>query len=189
MSRYFDFINLALVALLGGLCVTQWSHEKNYARQFADLRQIAASQADKLAVQTEALQRSGEDIDGFKREIVNLKDQADKNDDVIRQQKAQVFQLEADNGKITHQLADWKKAVDDYRQGVASRDENIKTLLAQRDQLVAANKEVAAKANQAVLAYNDLTAKYEDLVNKYNTLAARYQSEHATPSTPESSPK
>ncbi len=179
MTRYFDYLNLTLLVVLGSLCLVQWSHEKDYGRQLTELRQTATNQADKLAVQGEAIQRAGEDLDGFKREIVNFKAQADENNALIRQQKARIFLLDEEKDRVTHQLADWKKALDEYKKAVATRDDNIKTLLTQREQLVTANKEVAAKANQAVVAYNDLTTKYEDVVTRYNALAARYQSEHA----------
>jgi chromosome segregation ATPase len=179
MTRYFDYLNLTLLILLGSLCVVQWSREKEYGRQLAELRQTSTNQADKLAVQGEAIQRAGEDLEGFKREIMNFKEQADENNALIREQKARIFLLEEEKGRFTHQLADWQKALDEYKKAITGRDDNIKTLLTQREQLVTANKEVAAKANQAVLAYNDLTTKYEDVVNRYNALAARYQSEHA----------
>ena len=178
MARYFDYLNFALVVLLGGLCVVQWAHEKDYAHQIGDLRQTATSQADKLAVQGEAIQHANEDIDGFKHEITAFKQQTDENNTLIRQQKARVFVLEEENGKNARQLAEWQKALEEYKKAVTGRDDNIKTLLAQREQLVSANKDVAAKANQAVLAYNDLTTKYEDVVTRYNTLATQYKSEH-----------
>ena len=177
MTRYFDFLNFALLGLLGGLCVVQWSHEKDYARQLADLRTTATNQADKLAVQGEAIQRAGEDIDGFKHEIVAFKAQADENNGLIRQQKGRIFQLEESNGKATRQLAEWQKALEEYKNAIGLRDENIRTLLGQREQLVATNKDVAAKANQAVIAYNDLATKYEDVVTRYNTLATQYKAE------------
>jgi uncharacterized protein involved in exopolysaccharide biosynthesis len=60
-------------------------------------------------------------------------------------------------------------------------------LLDQRQQLIEANKDDAAKANKAVLAYNDLAAKYADLIGHYNDLAKRYQAEH--PPAPDSTAK
>jgi chromosome segregation ATPase len=177
MGKFFDFINFGLVTLLGVLCLTQWSHEREYARQFTELRQTATSQADKIAVQTESLQQANQDLEGFKQEITTFKQQADDNTTLIRQQKGQIFQLQEDNTRTTHQLADWQKAVDEYKSAVTTRDDNIKTLLKQREELVTANKDVAAKANEAVLAYNNLTGKYEDLVTKYNSLATRYTAE------------
>ncbi len=178
MSKYFDYLNLTLLVFLGGLCVYQWTHEKEYALQLADLRHTATSQADKLTVQGESLQRANEDIESFKKEIVAFKAQSDENNGLIRQQKARLFVLEEEKGKVSRQLADWQKALDEYKKAIGNRDENIKTLLAQREQLVATNKDVAAKANQAVVAYNDLATKYEDVVTRYNTLATQYKSEH-----------
>ena len=178
MARYFDYINLTLLVLLGGLCVFQWTHEKEYALQLAELRHTAASQSDKLSVQGESLQRASEDIESFKQEIVAFKTQSDENNGLIRQQKAQLFVLEEEKGKVARQLADWKTALEEYKKAITNRDENIKTLLAQREELVVTNKDVAAKANQAVLAYNDLAVKYEDVVTRYNTLATQYKSEH-----------
>lgn len=185
MSKYFDYLNLTLLVFLGGLCVFQWTHEKEYALELADLRRTATGQADKLTVQGELLQRANEDIESFKKEIVAFKTQADENNGIIRQQKVQLFVLEEEKGKVAHQLADWQKALDEYKKAISNRDENIKTLLAQREQLVVTNKEVAAKANQAVGAYNDLATKYEDVVTRYNTLATQYKSEHeATTAAP-----
>lgn len=184
MSKYFDYLNLSLLTALGGLCILQWSHEKEYTRQLTDLRQTSSQQADKLVVQEESLQHAREDIEEFEHEIGAFKTQADEKNTLIRQQKAQLFQLEAEKGKISRQLVDWQKALKEYEGAVAGRDENIKTLLAQREELVAANKDIATKANQAVTAYNDLTTKYEDVVTRYNALVTRYQAEHEAPATP-----
>jgi chromosome segregation ATPase len=184
MTKYFDYLNLVLLTLLGGLCVVQWSHEKEYGRQLVELRQTSSTQAAKLTAQEETIQRSREDAEDFKREIAAFKTQADENNGLIRQQKAQLFQLDAEKVKISRQLAEWQKALEEYKNAVAGRDQNIKTLLSQREELVAANKDVAGKANQAVAAYNDLSAKYEDVVTRYNALATRYQSEHETPPAP-----
>ena len=94
MTKYFDYLNLALLTALGGLCVVQWSHEKDYSRQLGDLRQTSSQQADKLVAQEESLQHAREDIEGFKHEIEAFKTQADENNAQIRQQKAQVRSTE-----------------------------------------------------------------------------------------------
>lgn len=183
MSKYFDYINLSLLVVLGTLCVIQWTHEKDYGRQLVELRQTAASQGDKLAVQEESLQRAGEDLEGFKQQIVVFKEQADANNTVIREQKSKLFLLEEEGAKTTRQLADWQKALEEYKKGISLRDDNIQTLLGQRDQLAAANKDVAAKANQAIVAYNELATKYEDVVTRYNTLATQYKAEREAAAT------
>ncbi len=184
MSKYFDYLNLALLVGLGGLCIAQWSSEKEYSHQLTDLRQTSSSQAAKLTAQEETIQHAHEDTEEFKHEIVAFKTQADENNALIRQQKAELFQLNAEKGKLSTQLAEWQKALTEYKSAIAGRDENIKTLLSQREELVSANRDVAAKANQAVAAYNDLTTKYEDVVTRYNTLVTRYQSEHEAPAAP-----
>ena len=183
MSKYFDYLNLTLLVLLGGLCVFQWTRENEYALELSGLRQTSATLADKFAVQGESLQRADEDIDGFKREITALKVQADENNGLIREQKARLFGFEEEKGKVSRQLSDWGKALEEYKKAIGNRDDNIKTLLAQREQLVAANKDVAAKANQTVAVYNELATKYEDVVTRYNTLATQYKSEHEVAAT------
>ena len=177
MSRYFNIFNLALLILMGGLCVYQWRNEKEYARRIADLYRTSTDQAVKISEQCEAIRRTNEDLDGFKGQVTALKAQGDEQNAQLRQQKAQIFTLEQDKDKITRLSDNRQAALDEYKKAVAERDVNITTLLEQREQLVTANKDAAGKANQAIIAYNELSAKYEDVVNRYNTLATSYNTE------------
>jgi chromosome segregation ATPase len=178
MIKYLNSINLVLVTLVGGLCVFQWLQEKEYGRRISDLDHTATVQATKIAEQTESIRQATDDIGGFKTEITAFKTQVDELNASVRQQKAQVFTLNGEKQKLARQSANLQQALDEYKKAIAGRDDNIKTLLDQREQLVTANKDVAGKANQAIIAYNDLNTKYEDVVNRYNTLAVRYKAEH-----------
>lgn len=188
MEYYLNRINVVLVALVGALCVWQWSGEKRADVQIETLRQTVAADERHGAAQDQAIRGANEDIDEFKREITALKTKSDSGDVQIRQQKARLFQVELDAKRQADTAELWKKSLAAYKDAVAARDGNIRTLLDQRQQLIEANRSTAKKATDAVVAYNDLTAKFESLVQKYNELAARYQAEHSPAPNPPAHP-
>jgi len=178
MARTFTFLNFGLLLLLGSVCVFQWYREKDYGARITDLQRTAGTQENKLAQQTEDLRRVNEDLDGFKQNVATLKTQTDEQVAAIRAQKAQIFTLEGEKDRLSKQLVNWQHALEEHKAAVAARDQNIQTLLAQREQILSANKDTAEKANQAILAYNELATKYDDVVKRYNTLATQYKAEH-----------
>lgn len=183
MARTFTLLNFIFVLLLGGICVFQWYREKNYGDRITELQHTTDSQQNKLAQQTEDLRRVNEDLDGFKQSVTALKTQTDEQVAAIRSQKAQIFTLEGEKEKLSKQLLNWQRALEDHKTALTARDQNIQTLLSQRDQILTANKETAEKANQAILAYNELATKYDDMVKRYNTLATQYKAERDAAAT------
>lgn len=177
MIRIFTSVNFLLLLGLGGTCVYQWSQERVYGTRIADLQKQTDGQQNQLLAQSEDLRRTREDLDGFKENVAKLTVQTEEQAKSIRQQKAEVFVLESDKDKLTKQLATWQHAVEEHKAALANRDDNIKTLLTQRDQILLAQSDAAQKANQAIVAYNELTTKYEDVVGRYNTLATQYKAE------------
>jgi len=178
MHRTFTYLNFVLLLALGGTCVFQWRQERQYGERITELQRQSDLQQNKLAAQAEDLRRTGEDLDGFKQTVATLTTQTEQQAADLRMQKAQAFTLQNDKDRLDRELAVWKNALEEHKAAVASRDDNIRTLLKQRDDLVAAQKDAAAKANTAIVAYNDLAAKYDDVVGRYNTLATQYQAEH-----------
>ncbi|MFA5263124.1 MAG: hypothetical protein WC378_04810 [Opitutaceae bacterium] len=177
MTRPLQTLNLVLLVVLGGLCVVQWTREKNYTSKIEELQRTASRQSDKIAEQEESIRLTKEDIEGFKTDVAAQKSKIDEQNVIIRQDKARIFSLEAENEKLTKRGEALNQNIESFKSAVTGRDENIKILIEQRDQLVAANKDAAGKANQAITAYNELSGKYEELVTHYNTLAARYKAE------------
>lgn len=180
MYRSFTYLNFSLLLILGGTCIFQWRQERGYGARIAELQSQTSAQENKLQAQAKDLKRTGEDLDGFKQTVATLSTQAEEQATALREQKAKVFVLEAEKEKLSRQQAVWERAVEEHRAAVAKRDDNIRTLLDQREQLAAAQRDAATKANQAVAAYNELTTKYEDVVGRYNTLVTQYQAEHAS---------
>lgn len=177
MNRTFTYVNFFLLLVLGGTCVYQWRQEAAYGARIGDLQKQYDQQQNKLTAQTEDLRRTNEDLDGFKNTVATLTSQSEEQAAAIRQQKAQVFVLESEKDKLTKQLATWEHSLGEHKAALASRDQNIQTLLTQREQLVAAQNDAAGKANQAIAAYNQLTTKYDDVVSRYNALATQYKAE------------
>ena len=172
-----------MLIVLGGLCVVQWAREKEYTGKIEELQRTASRQSDKIAEQEESLRLTREDIDGFRTQVDALRSKVDGQNVLIREDKAQLFSLEAEKEKLTRRGEVLKQTVEDYKNAVGGRDENIKSLLEQREQLVTANKDAAGKANQAISAYNELGGKYDEIVTRYNALAARYKADQAAAPT------
>jgi chromosome segregation ATPase len=180
MIQNLNRINLVLIVLIGGLCVFQWQVEKNARANINSLQRTAANHEQKIAEQEENLKGANEDIEHFRVQVTELKAQSDDQVIQIREQKAQVFRLDEAKTQLTKQSESLRQALDAYKAAIASRDENIKTLLEQRDQLYASNKSAVEKANLAIGSYNEINTKYADLVGRYNELAAHVQAAAAT---------
>ena len=178
MVKNFAFLNFGLLLVLGGVCFFQWSREKDYAVRLGALQQSTTQQENRLAVQADDLRRVNEDLDGFKQTVSTLKAQSDEQVVTIREQKARAFTLEEEKERLSKQLSAWQRALEEHKAALATRDQNIQMLLAQREQILSANKDAAEKANQVITAYNDLSTKYDQVVNRYNSLVTQYKAEH-----------
>jgi len=175
MDYYLNRINVILIALVGALCVWQWSGERKADSQLENLRHVVAADESHLLAQDQAIRGANEDIDEFKKEITALKTKADAGDVAIRQGKARIFTLEQQVKQNAAEAEIAAKALAAYKQGLSARDNNIKILLDQRQQLVAANQDAVQKANTAIKTYDELASKYGALVTQYNDLATRYK--------------
>ncbi len=175
MIRRLSLINFIFLLLIGGLCIFQWHVEKEARLRINSLQRKVADQEQKIAEQEESIKGANEDLDRFRAQVTELKAQNDGQIVQIREQKAEVFKLEETKAQLTKQVEGLHQALDAFKAAVASRDENIKALLEQREQLLAANKGAVEKANLAITTYNELNTKYSDLVARYNDLAVRVQ--------------
>ncbi len=178
MDYYLNRINVVLIVLVGGLCVYQWSGEKQADAQLVELRRLVRADENHLASQAESIRTASADLEEFKQVITEFKTKSDAANLQIRQEKAKVFTLEQETQRRAAEAETAARSLAAYKQGVAGRDANIQVLLGQRDQLVSANHEVVKKADQAIGAYQALAGKYTTLVGQYNDLAGRYQAEH-----------
>jgi chromosome segregation ATPase len=179
MDYYLNRINVVLIVLVGGLCVYQWTGEKQADAQLVELRRVVHADENHLASQAEAIRTASADLDEFKKIITEFKSKSDAANLQIRQTKAKIFTLEQETKRQATEAETAARSLAAYKQGVAARDANIQVLLGQRDQLVTANHEVVKKADQAIGAYQELANKYTALVGQYNDLAGRYKAEHA----------
>jgi chromosome segregation ATPase len=172
MDYFLNRINVILIALVGSLCVYQWSGEKKADDQIVELRRVARVSEDHIASQAEALRQTNEDRDELKKVVTELKHASDNADVQIRQQKARLFTLESDGKRGAAEADELKRNLSAYKDAVAARDRNIQILLGQRQQLIDGNRDAVAKATEA---FNGLATKYADLVSHYNELAVRYK--------------
>ncbi len=177
MTKIFTWLNFLLVLALGAVCARQWTQEKHYGERVVQLQRTGDAQAEKLQLQQDDLRRAQDDLEGFKTAVANLTAQSQGDLKQIREQKAQLFTLENDRRRLSSELTNWQRAVEEHKAAISARDHNIQTLLSQREQLVSANRDAASKANQAIVAYNDLAKKYDDVVTRYNALATQYKTE------------
>jgi len=170
-------INFALLLALGVLCAFQWGTEKTARGRISGLLKSQADLTRSLAEQTESLNAARQDLDAFRAQIVSLKTQSDEQAATIRSQNSQIARLENVEASLTRQLTAWKEAVEDYRVALQARDEQIATLVEQRNQFYEANKASVERANAAIAALNDLNEKYHDVVTRYNDLVAQVQAQ------------
>jgi chromosome segregation ATPase len=175
MTRHLNRINFVLLIVITGITLFQWNIERDARQHINSLQRTAAAHEQKIAEQDETIKGANEDLDRFRIQVTELKTQNDAQVVEIRDQKAKLFQLEELKTSQTKQIESLRQALDAFKAAVASRDENIKTLLEQREQLYAVNKNAVEKANLAINSYNDVNGKYADLVTRYNDLVAKTQ--------------
>jgi len=175
MDYYLNRINVILIALVGALCVYQWSGEKRADQLIEDLRRTVHADEGRIAAQDQAIRSANEDIDEFKKVIAEGKARSDAADADIRQQKARIFTLEQEAKRHAAEADLAAKSLAAFKLGIADRDTSIKSLLDQRQKLADANQDIANKATAAVHAYDDLYSKYAALVGQYDDLAKRYK--------------
>jgi hypothetical protein len=171
MTRSLSILNLALLALLGGLCVYQWRNEYRDSLQITQLQRETSEQRVKLDEQARTARRQGDDASSFKEQIARLQVIAESSEALSRTNRWLASQLEKDRVQFADQAAQWMKAVEAYKSAVLSRDESIKTLREQRETLLQRERDAASRANEAVLAYNQLAEKYKAAVNRYTNSA------------------
>lgn len=175
MIRQLNRINFVLLLALAVVTVFQWNAEHDARLSINALQRSAALQDRKIAEQDETIRGNNEDLDHFRSQVLELKNQNDAQAVDIRDQRAKLFQLEETKTNLARQTESLRQSLDAFKAALASRDDNIKTLLDQREQLYSANKSAVEKTNLAVTAFNDLNAKYADLVTRYNDLVAKTQ--------------
>lgn len=171
--RHLHFINLGLLVGLGALCLVQRSKEHAYSRRVTELQHTVSNQSDLLAEGQEAARRLNEDLAGFKTQVAYLAARDETITAELRQRKAELFSAQQEVGKLKQESATWQQTVGDYKKAIEGRDEDIHTLLGQREKLIATARDANAKANEAIVAYNEVAAKYETVVQHYNDLAAQ----------------
>ncbi|MEJ1972193.1 MAG: hypothetical protein WDM96_06895 [Lacunisphaera sp.] len=181
MPAYLHRLNLVLLLALGVLCAFQWNTGKIRAQSHRELAQSQSGLTHQLAEATDSLKAAREDLDAFRAQILALKTQGDEQAATLRKQSAQIGKLESSETSLTRQLEHWKQAVEQYGAAVKTRDEQIATLIQQRDQYYAANKAAIERANTAVAALNDLNQKYSEVVTLYNSLVAQTQAKTPPP--------
>lgn len=180
MTRHLNRINFVLLIVIAGVTLFQWNIERDARQRINSLQRTTAAHEQKIAEQDETIKGANEDLDRFRTQVSELKTQNDAQVIEIREQKAKLFQLEELKTTQTKQIESLRQALDAFKAALASRDENIKTLLEQREQLYAVNKNAVEKANLAINSYNDVNGKYADLVTRYNDLVAKTQAAAAT---------
>lgn len=175
MTKYLNRINFALLIAIGVVTLFQWNVERQARQKINSLQRTTAAHEAKISEQDETIKGANEDLDRFRTQVADLKNQNDSQVVEIRDQKAKLFQLDEAKTNLTKQTESLRQALDAFKAALASRDENIKTLLEQREQLYAANKNAVEKANLAITSFNELNGKYADLVTRYNDLVAKSQ--------------
>jgi len=177
MLVHLHRINFTLLLALAALCVFQWNTEKSARGRINGLLRSEAGLSRQLSETTESLRLANEDLDAFRAQILSLKRQSDEQAATIRTQNSQIARLETVEASLTRQLEAWKQAVEEYRAAIQARDDQITTLVQQRDQFYEANKVSVERANAAIAALNDLNEKYSDVVTRYNDLVAQIQAQ------------
>ena len=166
MKTFQQKILICLAICLCGLCVYQWYVQSAQYVAIEKLEQIVAERNATLQAATNTIKTADREIAQLDTRMTEYKNVVQTNAQIIAEQKRAILKLQAANDNQAGQLAAYKNGVArldeklaDAYNGIKRQNENIRELVAQRDDLV-------AKYNASIKDRNEVVAKYNDLVKQ-----------------------
>jgi chromosome segregation ATPase len=152
MIRFLTAVNLIGVLALAALCAAQWRTNGRLDSQVRTLEQTQQELTDDVARRDQRIKDDAADLDDFRRRVTlaetELLDQQNKLNAAIAQRDQLKAALQTWIAAVAQRDAALKKASDD-----------IKSIAAQRDKVVAEFNDLAVKYNDVVKELNDARSK------------------------------
>jgi chromosome segregation ATPase len=166
MKNFQQNLLIVLTLALCGLCVYQWYAQTVQRTEIQTLNQMVYDRDATIQSDTNSFVTMNAQIARMDASLSDLKADAATNEQLAASEKAQIFQLQFENGNLTNEVEQYKAAVDqltgklkDAYAGIEQQNETITNLVSQRNDLV-------QKYNDEVKDRNDVVSKYNDLVKQ-----------------------
>jgi chromosome segregation ATPase len=159
-------INLIGVLVLSVLCVVQWRTNRATNLELNRTLQARLKLEEQVAEEKQKAAGANADLDEFRKHVAATEAEAKTIRDELAKLKDEVGALTVERDRLQDGIGQWKKAV-------AERDEHLKSLANERNDLATKFNELVEKHNVAVKSLNDRTEQFNDLAAKYNDLVKK----------------
>jgi chromosome segregation ATPase len=168
MKNFQQNLLIVLAIALCGLCAWQWYAQTVQRKTIGDLNQMVFDRNAAIENYTNSIASLNLHINEMDGRIADLKVTVATNEQMVISQKAQIEQLQFDNGNFSNEVAQYKVAVGtleaklkDADDGIDKQNETISNLLSQRNDLVQKYDELATNRNEIVARYNEMVKQSE----------------------------
>jgi len=168
MKNFQQNLLIVLAVCLCGLCAYQWYAQTMQRREVEKLIQLVYNKSIVIRDDTNSIATLNHQISQMDSNLTDLRNTAKSNSDIIGTQKMELLRLKTVNEGLTNQIAQYQEAVEgltnklaDAYAGIEKQNAALKTLAAERDDLVQK--------------YNDEVKDRNNIVSNYNALAAQVQ--------------
>lgn len=168
MKNFQQNLLIVLAVCLCGLCAYQWYGQTVQRNEVQKLNQLVYDKSIAIRDDTNSIATLNHQISQMDSNLTELRNTAKSNSDIIGTQKTELMRLKTVNDSLTNQIAQYQEAVGtltnklaDAYAGIERQNTALKTLAAERDDLVQK--------------YNDEVKDRNNIVSNYNVLAAQIQ--------------
>jgi vacuolar-type H+-ATPase subunit I/STV1 len=168
MKNFQQNLLIVLAICLCGLCAYQWYGQTVQRSEVQKLNQIVYDKSIAIRDDTNSIATLNHQISEMDANLTELRNEAKTNTEIVSAQKIDLARLNAVNEGLSNELTQYKNAVgtltnklSDAYAGIEKQNTALKTLAAERDNLVQK--------------YNDEVKDRNNIVSNYNALATRVQ--------------
>ena len=160
--------NLLIVLALGlcGLCAFQWRAQTVQRNRIEQLNQQLYRKTVELQNHTNAIANANHQIDRLSAELIDLKGALMTNEQRVKDEQLELGALRLTREQLTNQVATYQSAVEVLKEqlnqandGISRRNEALRDLVGQRDELV-------KKYNASIVERNGIVSNYNKLVER-----------------------
>ena len=166
MKNFQQNLLIFLAVCLCGLCAWQWYNQTNQRGEVQKLNQLVYDKSVVLRDNTNSIATLNHQISQMDAALTDLKNAEKTNSETITQQKIELAGVRATNIGLSNEITQYHDAVGTLTNklaeaytGIEKQNAALKTLAADRDELVQK--------------YNDEVKDRNNVVSNYNVLAAQ----------------
>lgn len=158
--------NLFIIVAIGlcGLCGYQWRNQTVQRGEVQELNQLVYEKSIAIRDDTNSIATLNHQINEMDAGLTELKNTVKTNADVISVQKNELMRLRTANKGLTN-------AIEQYRDAVGTLTNKLAEAYAGIEKQNAALKTLAAERDDLVQKYNDEVKDRNNVVSNYNVLA------------------